>query len=264
MQKLWLKPQALQSETFHLSLKHMAMKLTESSQFQKRRPPANVDERLPSPAGGAKPSAALGAIARPQQDRPDGKLFAVFTSTHFGGFETIQAHVTDTPAVSTSAALNVRVPGLEEMQPSFRYNLTGAPPATTHTTNPKCPGKEIMHFRNHFGTPGTIAVLLSIILVYEDILFDLEDLETPPHKLGINDMSLPRGGLFDICSDWQIPHRGHRRGTSVDIDRNGEVLVEPGRFVPILLKKFDDDIIKPKFPEVKKEKEVTLHYEFPQ
>jgi hypothetical protein len=39
-------------------------------------------------------------------------------------------------------------------------------------------------------------------------------------RLGINDMSLPKGGLFDICSTWLPPHKMHRRGTSVDLDHN--------------------------------------------
>ncbi len=37
--------------------------------------------------------------------------------------------------------------------------------------------------------------------------------------LGINDMSLPLGGLFDIYHNWHPPHNSHRKGTSVDIDR---------------------------------------------
>ncbi|MBI4654020.1 MAG: hypothetical protein HY752_03400 [Nitrospirae bacterium] len=41
--------------------------------------------------------------------------------------------------------------------------------------------------------------------------------------LGINDMSLVWGGLFDIGPPigffWSPPHKSHRKGTSVDIDR---------------------------------------------
>ncbi len=47
--------------------------------------------------------------------------------------------------------------------------------------------------------------------------------------IGINDVSLPLGGLFDICATWDPAgtctnaqnggHQLHRTGTSVDIDR---------------------------------------------
>lgn len=57
-------------------------------------------------------------------------------------------------------------------------------------------------------------------------------------KLGINDMSLRQGGLFDICGTWNPTdgctitrldgttakitkgRSGHRTGTSVDVDRS--------------------------------------------
>jgi hypothetical protein len=31
-------------------------------------------------------------------------------------------------------------------------------------------------------------------------------------------MSLPMGGLFDICGQWITPHHCHRTGEAVDID----------------------------------------------
>ncbi len=37
--------------------------------------------------------------------------------------------------------------------------------------------------------------------------------------MGINDMSLISGGLFDVNHDWKPPHNLHRIGRSVDIDR---------------------------------------------
>ena len=36
-------------------------------------------------------------------------------------------------------------------------------------------------------------------------------------KVGINDMSLPRGGLFDLNGDWITPHQTHREGKNADI-----------------------------------------------
>jgi len=41
----------------------------------------------------------------------------------------------------------------------------------------------------------------------------------PKMLLMLNDMSLPWGGLFDVNANWGRPHSGHRRGDSVDINR---------------------------------------------
>ncbi len=60
----------------------------------------------------------------------------------------------------------------------------------------------------------------------------IETISGQGSTLGINDMSLPQGGLFDICGTWNpfdiCPpitgtkppggHQLHRTGTSVDID----------------------------------------------
>ena len=43
--------------------------------------------------------------------------------------------------------------------------------------------------------------------------------------LGVNDLSLRQGGLFDIASSWQTPHLSHRKGTSVDFD--GTACLDP-------------------------------------
>ncbi len=48
-------------------------------------------------------------------------------------------------------------------------------------------------------------------------------------SLGLNDMSLPLGGVFDINSDWSPPHSRHRFGTDCDIDRR--VIDANGNFV---------------------------------
>ena len=76
------------------------------------------------------------------------------------------------------------------------------------------------HPANHFGTDSTI---VSINYMADDFY------EQFNATLGINDMSLSGGGLFDICGTWSSSgtcsnapyggHSSHRKGTSVDIDR---------------------------------------------
>jgi hypothetical protein len=91
-------------------------------------------------------------------------------------------------------------------------------------------GKADEHPSNHWGTPNTIE---SIQLIARDFFEGINpELTSPLWTLGINDMSLPLGGLFDIAEavkdgdrivgrlppDWLPPHKSHRVGTSVDVD----------------------------------------------
>jgi hypothetical protein len=49
--------------------------------------------------------------------------------------------------------------------------------------------------------------------------YNLEADPADQGSLGLNDMSLPLGGLFDINAGWSSPHSRHRFGTDCDIDR---------------------------------------------
>jgi len=91
--------------------------------------------------------------------------------------------------------VRVRVPGLYEMASGSSYRLTGA--TTTHP-------------ENHYGKHSTIVLMRMIADEYYA--------ETGT-TLGINDMSLPWGGLFDVSGNWSTPHISHREGKDVDIDR---------------------------------------------
>lgn len=45
----------------------------------------------------------------------------------------------------------------------------------------------------------------------------------PGQPMRINDISLERGGMFDIQADWNPPHDSHRSGTDVDIENLAEL-----------------------------------------
>ena len=76
-----------------------------------------------------------------------------------------------------------------------------------------------MHPDNHWASTETFNNIQLVALDFFDA-FDA--------TLGINDMSLRRGGLFDICGTWNAAstcaqavsggHQSHRIGTSADID----------------------------------------------
>lgn len=100
---------------------------------------------------------------------------------------------------------SVGVPNLQEIPSSAFYRLTGVYP--NGSTDPDTQ----FHPQNHFvSSNGFRAVFLAIA-------FQEEFQAT----LGLNDNSLPRGGLFDLDLDWDNAsgHNLHRLGNSADIDR---------------------------------------------
>ena len=111
------------------------------------------------------------------------------------------------------------------------WNLTGN---TGHTAYKKCPNTQIEHRRNHYGSALLVEELQLAILDFFDWTATEEGGEEPL-KLGVNDMSLEQGGLFDICADWLPGHKYHRSGASVDIDRVAEKYESPGEFVLLQL-----------------------------
>ena len=73
-----------------------------------------------------------------------------------------------------------------------------------------------------YGTINTLFFLNNIAISYQDA----------GYLLSVNDMSLPRGGKFDIKGDYKLVgkksgHKYHRTGTSADInkDDNGDCLL---------------------------------------
>jgi len=86
-----------------------------------------------------------------------------------------------------------------------------APFLLTGTTQP--------HPGNHFGTATALNLITQIARAYRKNNQGLG-------RLGINDISLLRGGAFDLNTQWVGDnasgngHWGHRTGTEVDIDRH--------------------------------------------
>jgi len=87
------------------------------------------------------------------------------------------------------------------------------------------------HTDNHNMTTGA-AQKLMILAIYYHLEFPNDPV------LHLNDASLPWGGVYDICArptacptqgvtPWVEPHKGHRRGTVVDIRANGDTTAIP-------------------------------------
>lgn len=177
-----------------------------------------------------------------------GKLEVNYKSSKFGGIEKITAVSKKHPKVqSVSKDLTVRVPGMGPLGGNQYWRLTGS---SDTTSTKKCKGEKIRHSKNHMATFSTAIRVAMLATAYY---------EKKKGRLGINDMSLPLGGLFDICSDWEKPHGLHRVGKSVDIDRSAQSVSNPAIFVDVqrdYLDELADSFDGSPVPEG------TIHYEF--
>lgn len=124
-----------------------------------------------------------------------GSCNVTYYPSEVSGVETIRARATDMPDIEKQ--IKIEVPAL--------VNL-----ATININFLRLTGQLPQHPDNHWGTPSTVN---NVQLVALDYFADFGA------TLGINDLSLPQGGLFDIAGNWMPDHKWHRKGTSVDIDR---------------------------------------------
>jgi hypothetical protein len=88
----------------------------------------------------------------------------------------------------------------------------------------------------YYSTPSTQLYLKTVAMEYK---------KTRGQILSINDMSLPKGGLFDIYNTWESPHTLHRAGTSVDINTTDTCTSEEDKNFNDKLKKAANKIIPP-------------------
>jgi hypothetical protein len=100
-----------------------------------------------------------------------------------------------TPVPSTDFGLCIENSGLLALPAGTTYTLTGQ--TATHPVN-------------HYGTAAMVDVLQA--------LADSFYVASGSVMLGINDISLVKGGLFDYQATWVPPHSSHRLGVDADID----------------------------------------------
>lgn len=135
----------------------------------------------------------------------DATCQAFYAANAVSGVYKISAALSDNGTISESKGLTVRVGGvigLVSLKEDPRYELVGQFGTDAVTSQ---------HTINHFGTlPMTIRVSIVGALYFA--------FSRMHGVLGINDLSLPWGGLFDIGNRWSPPHNLHRTGGSVDIN----------------------------------------------
>ncbi|MCL4558946.1 MAG: hypothetical protein M1491_10075 [Deltaproteobacteria bacterium] len=151
------------------------------------------------------------------------------------GLYELKVYVDGEPDVANTQRFMVGVEGLTSLVPSSYYRLTGQ-------TN--------SHPDNHWAM--------------EDVIGNIQKMASAFYRdnnatLGINDMSLVYGGLFDIDADWNIPHSLHRLGRSVDIDSHAET----SDYNYMLVDKGDIARLCAKYGYGRLEPEATIHCEYP-
>ena len=134
------------------------------------------------------------------------------------------------PATTT---LDVKVPNLVRLVPrpissrEFGYVLTGGAGIDNQLTDY---GDITTHPSNHWGNPLMLSTLEEVGLAYMNAklkaIDDPDFVPTTWEKILVNDISLPRGGVFDVSKtpNWSNPHAEHRDGTVVDArtERSGQ------------------------------------------
>jgi len=131
-------------------------------------------------------------------------LVFTYNAPPVGGDNTIAATCIDSHHCTQQGPMQVWV-GIKGLQPLGDAVFQSAPPI-------RLTGQTTSHPSNHYGTAGWVQSIMDLATEF----FSIEGA-----TLGINDMSLAQGGLFDIDiqKHWLPPHILHRTGTSVDIDR---------------------------------------------
>jgi hypothetical protein len=148
---------------------------------------------------GRKPAGLFQTLAR--EPIPDGRVDTgpsgvakvYFVASELSG--PVQLEGSSANARPDTTTVQVGIAGLVPLAPGAHYLFTGA-------VNGR-------HTDNHYGTPAALAA-------FREFADSLHLWIGEP--LGINDISLEQGGLFDVGSaPWDLPHGYHRRGTHADI-----------------------------------------------
>jgi len=141
----------------------------------------------------------------------NGEFRTFYYASQFGGIERIIASGGE---IRDSADLTVRVPGLILLPESPYYLKVGGtcyhhgPPKPWDPCSIHCQTPD----NNHYIAFFTSLKLQKACSIYHSIT---------THRLCINDISLPYGGVFDVCGDWDpygpCGHKSHRIGVDIDI-----------------------------------------------
>jgi len=186
-----------------------------------------------------------------------------YTSNEVGGYEKIIAESLDNSGnviSSASTTVTIKVEALSALTGTSNLLVSGG--TTSHLSG-----------TNNYGTSYSLGAIQYAVGQYaSDYSID----SASDIYLAVIDMSLPMGGLFDISGNWQLPHKWHRAGTSVDFSHNYKDVSDNVIMVDIFdangnliqtTNAIDEDTLDNKFTEqkcVRFEKNIgKIHYECP-
>ncbi len=129
----------------------------------------------------------------------------IFIYAPYGDGPPIPCYSHEERSYRAEGTIDVKVPGLTQLPDSGDYHVVCRSEAC-----PPPPSSGASHPYGTYGTQDTVNKLLKIAEKYYEF--------TDGRKLSINDLSLPKGGLFDYKATWAPPHTEHRTGNDADIN----------------------------------------------
>jgi hypothetical protein len=158
-----------------------------------------------------KPPYQLSAAPSTSCNTTGGTCQVTLLVSEVSGIYSVTASLDSNSAISSSLQFTVAVPALNVLPSGTTYVPDGSWGQGKVTSQ---------HSANHNGTSTLITNIQTVATMY------FQQSQKPSgQSLGINDMSLPLGGLFDltntfvvVCGAKNDGHCSHRIGSSVDID----------------------------------------------
>jgi hypothetical protein len=128
-----------------------------------------------------------------------GEVRLRYRAPELGGVETLFAELAHRPEIRAFIELRVGLL-LVPLPPNPDYFLVGGTAAH--------PSEDGDAGTSHFVAPGVVPKIAAVAAEFR---------AATGYPLGVNDSSLPWGGVFDIGGGWERPHYNHRDGTDLDL-----------------------------------------------
>ena len=138
----------------------------------------------------------------------NGEVKVTFTASEIAGTHTVKATCTTCSNTVVTKEIQVKVPDLLPISPNPPQNADGTFVYALTSVDKTHQGNGRYHLNQYFLTEQAQINLQSMIAA-----FAAEGWGT----VALNDASLFWGGRYDITSNWNAPHAGHREGREIDV-----------------------------------------------
>jgi hypothetical protein len=138
----------------------------------------------------------------------NGEVKVTFTAPEVAGIHTIKATCATCSNSPSAKEIQVKVPDLLPISPNAPQNTDGTFVYALTSVDKTHQGNGRYHHNQYYLTQQSQTNLQSMIAA-----FSAEGWGTA----ALNDASLYWGGGYDITSNWNAPHAGHREGREIDV-----------------------------------------------